>query len=134
MNSHYELPFKVKQLLFWQDRYWAIDENGILRWSEAHDIYNWYTKPKEGTFQKTDAGWWKIEDESIERIAVSTKGLLVRTEKSQYLFTGNTIETYNMEKIGEIPTDEHWYGRFVDGVGLVIMTKEDWEKSKEEVI
>ena len=131
MDSHYEIPFKVKQLLYWQDRYWAIDESGTLRWSEKYCLDKWYTESKDGKYRTTDAGWWEIPGEPIIKICVSKKGLLVTTGESLYRFTGDSIETYSMNRIGDRSTEERWYGRYIEGVGIVLMSKEDWDKSKE---
>ena len=131
MNTHYEIPFLVKQLLYWQDRYWAIDEQGLLRWSEKNRLDRWYQEESEGKYITTDAGWWEIPNEPITRIGITHNGLLITTEKSLYKFTGDSIDTYSMRKMVDRSTEEHTYGRWIEGVGIVLMSKEDWDKSKE---
>ena len=104
MDSYYELPFKVKQILMHNERFFAIDECGQLQWSEKGRIDRWYVTPTDVTYYGSkynmpDAGWWGFVDEPIVRIEASEQGLIVITTEKRYLFTGDSYGEYKMETI-----------------------------------
>lgn len=96
-----EKKLDIKHMLVHANRLFIIASNNRIWWSADGDFTSWWKTPEtDGYGPNQDAGWCDIPGD-ISMVGTKGEQLIVCTPDGNYVLTGFTTFTFNLEKIKE---------------------------------